>query len=83
MTGISSKYLICSSCLKDYTGATFFESNYLSNQDSCQTKLVFVCPILELKFIGLECIDVVLVDVETKQVETRTASNLFAVFLLS
>jgi hypothetical protein len=35
-----------------------------------------VCPILELKFIGLESVDLVLADVETKQVEMRRASNI-------
>jgi hypothetical protein len=39
-------------------------------------------PILELKLIGLESVDVVLVDVETEQVETRLASNLVAILLL-
>jgi hypothetical protein len=40
---------------------------YLLNKDSCQTKLVFLCPILqvELKLIGLDSVDVLLVDVET------------------
>jgi hypothetical protein len=38
----------------------------------------FLCPILELKLIGLDSVDIVLVDFETEQVETagtaRTAS---------
>jgi hypothetical protein len=43
---------------------------FLLNKDSCQTKIVFlVCPILELKLVGLESVVVVLVDVETEQVE--------------
>jgi hypothetical protein len=40
-------------------------------------------PILELKFIGLESVDVVLVDDAYEQVETRAASDLVAIFLLS
>jgi hypothetical protein len=50
------------------------------NKDS---KDVFLCLILELKLIGLESVDIVLVDVETKQVTTRAASNLVAIVLLS
>jgi hypothetical protein len=42
-----------------------------------------VCPILELKLIGLESVDLVLVVVETKQVEMRAASNLVTFILLS
>jgi hypothetical protein len=38
-----------------------------------------VCPIHGLKLIGLESVDVVLVDIETEMVETRAASNLFAI----
>jgi hypothetical protein len=37
-------------------------------------------PILELKLVGFESVDVVLVDVETQQVEMRAASNLVAIF---
>jgi hypothetical protein len=55
----------------------FFKLGFLPNK-TC------VCPILELKLIGLESLDVVLVDVETKQVKTRAASNLVTtIFLLS
>jgi hypothetical protein len=53
---------------------------FLLDKDSCQPKLLFLCPILELKVIGLDSIDVVLVDVETEQVESRTASNLISIF---
>jgi hypothetical protein len=42
-----------------------------------------MCPILELKLIGLESVGVVLVDVETEQVETRAASNLVSILWLS
>jgi hypothetical protein len=80
MTVISSEHLFCSSCWEGYTGATHFGLNFLLNKDSCQTKSVFVCPILELKLIGLESVNVVCVDVEIKQVETRAASNLVAIF---
>ncbi len=83
MTFISSEHLFCSSCWEGDTGATHFGFKTLLNKDSCRTKLVFLCPILELKLIGLESVDVVLVVVETKQVETRAASNLVAIFLLS
>ena len=73
MTGISSEHLFCSNCWEGNTGATHFGLNFLFNKDSCKTKvitLVLVCPILELKLIGLEYIFVVLVDVKTKQVES-------------
>jgi hypothetical protein len=51
-------------------------------QDSCQTRLVFFCPILELKLIGLQVdsVHVVLVHVRTEQVKLKTASNLVAIF---
>jgi hypothetical protein len=39
--------------------------------------------VLESKLKGLESVDVVLVDVKNKQVETRAASNLVAIFFLS
>ena len=45
---------------------------FLLNKDSCQTNLVLLCPILELKLIGLDSVDAVLVDVET----TREAVQL-------
>jgi hypothetical protein len=83
MTGISPEHLFCSSCWEGDTRATHFGLNFLSNKDSCQTKLVFVCPILGLKLIGLESVDVVLVNVEIEQAETRAASNLAAILLLS
>jgi alcohol dehydrogenase YqhD (iron-dependent ADH family) len=53
--------------------------HFFLNKDSCQTKLVFSCPILELKLIGLESVDVVLVNIETEQVKMRAASNLVAI----
>jgi hypothetical protein len=62
-----------------HRGNTFW-LNFFLKKDSCQTKLVFVCPILGLKFIGLESVDVVLVDVLTKQIETRAANNLVTIF---
>ncbi len=40
---------------------------FLLNKDSCQTNLVILCPILELRLIGLDSVDVLLVDVETEQ----------------
>jgi hypothetical protein len=49
------------------------------NKDSGQTNCIFLCPILELDLIGLESVDVVLVDLETEQVKTRAASNLVAI----
>jgi hypothetical protein len=52
-------------------------------QGSLPNKTCFLCPILELKLIGLDSVDVVLVDVETKQVKTRAASILVSIFLLS
>jgi hypothetical protein len=84
MTGISSEHLVCFSCWEGDTGATHFGLNFLLNKDSCQTKLVLV-HIHGLKLIGLESVHVVLVDVEpeTELVETRAASNLVAIFLLS
>ncbi len=83
MTGISSEHLFCLRCWEGYTGATHFGSKLFLNKDSCQTKRILLCPILELKLIGLESVDGVLVDVETKLVETRAANNLIAIFLLS
>ncbi len=65
------------------TGATYFGFKVFLNKDSCQSKLVFLCPILEWKLIGLESVDVLRVDIETKQVKTRAASNLVAIFLLT
>jgi hypothetical protein len=64
-TGISSEHLFCFSCWEGNTVATHFWLNFLLNKDSCRTKLVFLCPILELILVGLEFVDVVLVDVET------------------
>ena len=55
---------------------------FLLNKDSCQTNPVLLCPILELKLIGLDSVDAVLVDVKTEQVETRTANNLVSISLL-
>ena len=83
MTGISSEHLFCSSCWEGNTEETHFGLKFLLNKDCCRTKLVFLCPILELKLIGLESVDIVLVDVENKQVETRAASNLVAILMLS
>jgi hypothetical protein len=54
----------------------FVKQGFLPN------KSVFACPILELKLIGLESVNVVCVDVEIKQVETRAASNLVAIFFI-
>jgi hypothetical protein len=65
MTGISFEHLFCSSCSKGDTGATQVGLKVLLNKDSCRTKLVFLCPILELNLIGVKSVDVVLVDVET------------------
>jgi hypothetical protein len=48
-----------------------FWVDILLNKDSCPKKLVFLCLILELKLIGLDSVDVVLEDVETKQVENK------------
>ena len=75
MTGISSEHLFCSSGWEGNTGATHFGLKFLLNKDSCQTNLVLLCPILELKLIGLYSVDAVLVDVKTEQVEKRTANN--------
>jgi hypothetical protein len=83
MAGISSEHLFCSSCWEGNTGATHFGLNFFLKKDSCQTKLVFLCPILELKLIGLESADALLVDVETEQVVTRVASSFVAIVLLS
>jgi hypothetical protein len=52
---------------RKYRGNTFWVKFFI--KDSCQTKVVFLCPILELKLMGLESVDVVLVDVETKRFE--------------
>jgi hypothetical protein len=61
---------------------THFGLKFLLNKDSCQTNIVLLCPILELKVIGLNSVDVVLVDVETEQVETRTAKKFVSIVLL-
>jgi hypothetical protein len=61
-------------------GRHTFGLKVLLNKDSCPRQLVFLCPILELKLIGLASVDVVLVDVETKQVEKKTAGNLVSIF---
>jgi hypothetical protein len=47
-------------------------------KDSCQAKFAFWRPILEFNIMGLESVNVVKVDNETKQIETRAANNLFA-----
>jgi hypothetical protein len=60
----SSEHLFCWSSWKGGTGATHFGLKFLLNKDSCQTNLVFLCPIFELKLIRLDFVDVVLVDVE-------------------
>jgi hypothetical protein len=67
MTGISTEHLFSTSCWEGDTGATHFGLKFLLNQDSCKTKLVFLCHILESKFIGPESVDVLLVDIETEQ----------------
>jgi hypothetical protein len=80
MNGISSDHLIY---LEGDTGATCCGLESLLNKDFCKSKdskLVFLCPILELKLIYLDSVDGVLVDFETKQVETR---NFVPIFLLS
>ncbi len=59
MTGISSDHLLGRLHRQLILDCYFF------NKDCCQTKLVFVCPILELKLIVLDVVNVVLVDVET------------------
>jgi hypothetical protein len=64
MTGISSEHLFCSSCWEGNTEATHFGLKFLLHKDCCRTKLVFLCPILELRLTGLESVDVVLVDVD-------------------
>jgi hypothetical protein len=64
---------------------THFGLKFLLNKDSCQTNIVLLCPILELKVIGLNSVDVVLVNVElteTEQVETRTANFFVSIVLL-
>jgi hypothetical protein len=61
MTGISSEHLFCLSCWEGNTGATHYGLKFFLKKDSCQTKLVFLCPILKLKSVGLESVDVVLV----------------------
>jgi hypothetical protein len=66
MTGISSEHLFCSSCSEEGTGATYFWVEIFIKQEFFQIKLVFLYPILKLKSIGLDSVDVVLVDVETK-----------------
>ena len=83
MTGISSEHLFCSSCWEGDTGATHFVLKIILNKDSCQTKPVFLFQILELKLICVDSVDVVLVDVETNQVEMKPASNLVSIFLFS
>jgi hypothetical protein len=59
-----------------------FGNDNMTEGDSCQTNLVLLCPILELKLIGLDSVHAVLVDVETEQVETRKANNLVSISLL-
>jgi hypothetical protein len=80
MTGISSEHLFYSSCWEGDTRATHFRLKWLLNQDSCKTKLGFLCHILESKLIGLESVCLVLVDLENEQVERRAASNLVEIF---
>jgi hypothetical protein len=55
-----------------HRGNTFWVEIFIK-QGFCQleTKLVFTCLILELNLIGLESVDVVLVDIETEQDDTR------------
>jgi hypothetical protein len=45
--------------------ATHFGSLYFLTRILAKQNLFFVCPILELKLIVLDFVDVVLVDVET------------------
>ena len=80
MTGISLAHLFCTHCWEGYRGATHFEFNFLLNKDSCQTNHVFLSPIIIVKLIGLDVVDVVLVDVETKHVESWATSNLGPIF---
>ncbi len=75
--------LFCSSCWKGSTEAAHFGVKFYLNRDSCQTNFVFLCPILELKLIGLDYVHVVPVHVENEQDGTRIASNLVSIFLLS
>jgi hypothetical protein len=53
----------------DKFGLKFLKQGFLPN------KLVFMCPIPELKLIGLESVDVVPVDVEINQVEACRCRN--------
>jgi hypothetical protein len=64
MTGISCEHLrlFCFSCWEEGTGATYFWVEIFNKQEFFQKKLVFLYPILELKFIGLDSVDVVLVE---------------------
>jgi hypothetical protein len=43
------------------------------NKVSCQTKLVFLLPIIALKLIGLDFVGAVLVDIETRHIKSWTA----------
>jgi hypothetical protein len=79
----SALNIYCARVAGKATLATRFGLKVLSNKNLSETKLVFLYPILELKLIGLYSVDVVLVDVGTEHVETRTASNLSSIYLLS
>ena len=86
MTGISSEHLFCLSCWEGNTGATYIGLKSLLNKDSCKTYNVFLCPFLELKFIGLYSVDGVLVEVKSsrsKPGQQDLPSNLVSIFLLS
>jgi hypothetical protein len=82
MTEISSEHFFC----WEGNTRTHFKLKNLLNKNSFQSKLVSLCPncspIRELKVIGLDSVDFMLVNNETKQIEMKTASSLVSIFLL-
>jgi hypothetical protein len=63
-------------------GDTFWVEIFIK-QGFLPNKTCFLVSNPWIEFIGLESVDVVLVNVETEQVETRAPGNLVAIFLLS